>query len=152
MRFATSEDRCRILEGWLRYRAALHAAGMTDGFQWLNGSFLEDVESREKRSPRDIDCVTFYRISPEENQEEVFRANPRLFRKSDAKAEFMVDGYFVSLESSDLQLIERSCYWYGVWSHRRNQQWKGFVEIELNTADDEEGLRFLEGRTWKDSS
>ncbi len=58
-RFATSTERMAILDGLLRFRAALHAAGITSGFQWLDGSFLEQVEALEGRAPRDIDVVTF---------------------------------------------------------------------------------------------
>src|SRR5258707_13269006 len=59
-RFATSPDRVRILDGFLRLRALLRDHGMTDGFQWVDGSFLEDVENAEHRPPGDIDVVTFY--------------------------------------------------------------------------------------------
>lgn len=34
-----------MLDGLLRKRAALHAAGLIQGFQWLDGSFLEHVEN-----------------------------------------------------------------------------------------------------------
>jgi hypothetical protein len=40
-RFATSQERMNILDGLLRFRAALHGAGMVSGFQWLDGSFKE---------------------------------------------------------------------------------------------------------------
>lgn len=57
--FATSSERRQILRGWLGYRAALHGMGLTDGFQWLDGSFLEQVETPESRPPQDMDVVTF---------------------------------------------------------------------------------------------
>ncbi len=60
MRFSTSSARCKILEGLLDYRQAMHRIGLVSGFQWLDGSFLEDVETIEKREPRDIDVVTFF--------------------------------------------------------------------------------------------
>jgi hypothetical protein len=44
LRFSTSQERIGILTGFLNYRAALHAAGLTSGFQWVNGSFMEQVE------------------------------------------------------------------------------------------------------------
>ena len=59
VRFATSPERRQILRGWLGYRAALHGMGLTDGFQWLDGSFLEQVEMLERRPPQDMDVVTF---------------------------------------------------------------------------------------------
>lgn len=59
LRFATSPERCKVLKGFLDYRAALHGMGLVNGFQWLDGSFTEQVETLERRSPRDIDVVTF---------------------------------------------------------------------------------------------
>ena len=40
-KFATSDERGEILRGWLQFRQRLLALGVTDGFQWLDGSFLE---------------------------------------------------------------------------------------------------------------
>src|SRR6266480_256770 len=59
-RFATTPERIEILRGFLRLRAELRKHGMIDAFQWIDGSFLEDVEAAEGRAPRDIDVVTFY--------------------------------------------------------------------------------------------
>lgn len=44
-RFATSAKRCDILRGWLSHRGRLHALGFVDGFQWLDGSFCEQLAS-----------------------------------------------------------------------------------------------------------
>src|SRR5580692_10607499 len=60
-RFATSGPRRVILRGYLDYRAALREAGFAEGYQWLDGSFVEDVERTEGRPPNDVDVVTFYR-------------------------------------------------------------------------------------------
>lgn len=57
-RFASSNVRKEILKGYLDHRAALLNLGIT-GFQWLDGSFLEDIEALESRPPGDIDLVTF---------------------------------------------------------------------------------------------
>lgn len=64
MRFSTSAERIEILEGFLKYRAALHAVGLIAGFQWVDGSFVENVEicPRRRRSPHDVDVVTFYEM------------------------------------------------------------------------------------------
>lgn len=37
-RFSTSAERIDVLKGFLSYRAALHAAGIVRGFQWLDVS------------------------------------------------------------------------------------------------------------------
>ena len=68
MRFGISIARCRILDGLLRYRAALHGLGVTRGFQWLDGSFLEHIEVLDSRPPNDIDVVTFFHLPAGETQ------------------------------------------------------------------------------------
>jgi hypothetical protein len=55
LRFSDTPERRAVLDGYLRYRAALHAAGVVQGFQWIDGSFLEHVEVTEGRTPNDID-------------------------------------------------------------------------------------------------
>jgi hypothetical protein len=51
LRFGDTPGRRTVLDGLLRYRAALHALGLVSGFQWLDGSFLEHVERIEGRPP-----------------------------------------------------------------------------------------------------
>ena len=51
LRFATSDERNEIIAGLLGYRSELHAAGLKRGFQWINGSFLENVEILRSRPP-----------------------------------------------------------------------------------------------------
>jgi hypothetical protein len=58
--FATSPQRIAILKGFLDFRAELRKQGLTNAVQWLDGSFLENVESRESRAPNDLDLVTVY--------------------------------------------------------------------------------------------
>lgn len=51
------------------------------------------------------------------------------------KAAFRVDGYLVHLGMDPERLTRQSAYWYSVWSHRRNQVWKGFVQVDLAAAE-----------------
>jgi hypothetical protein len=53
-----------------------------------------------------------------------------------AKSAFRVDGYFVDLGMAPERLTRRSAYWYSMWSHRRSQLWKGFVQVDLAPTDD----------------
>ena len=59
-RFATTPERLAILDGFLRFRELLVQAGFVSGFQWVDGSFLEDIEAEANRPPNDLDVVTFY--------------------------------------------------------------------------------------------
>src|ERR1019366_5862769 len=56
--FATSPERVAILDGFLRYRADLQAFGLVDGFQWIDGSFVERTDA--VRPPHGVDLVTFF--------------------------------------------------------------------------------------------
>ena len=58
-RYGETPERLAILEGLLAYRAALRGAGIINGFQWLDGSFVEDCEKNRNRPPTDIDIITF---------------------------------------------------------------------------------------------
>ncbi len=140
VRFATSKERRQILRGWLGYRAALHGMGLTDGFQWLDGSFLEQVETLENRAPQDMDVVTFLNppagFAPSQPQMAVLDNGA-------AKQAFRVDSYLVDLNLPADDLIERCTYWYSMWSHRRNQTWKGYLEVDLNPAHDPQALDYL---------
>jgi hypothetical protein len=141
MRFGTTPERLRILDGFLKYRAAIHAAGVGEGFQWINGSFSEDVERIEKRAPNDIDVVTFFVEPSGIVQAKLVTDHPLAFgvdplvRRSRKDTHF-VDAIGISLSSPPLSLVERSCYWYGLWSHRRNDLWKGYVEVDLAPGQD----------------
>ncbi len=142
LHFGTSEPRCAILDGLLRYRAALHAAGLVEGFQWINGSFLEHVEVVLNRPPNDVDVVTFYRLPAGATQKGIRDIAPDLFDHDSVKQEFRIDGYLVHLDQTPKALVERSAYWYSLWSHRRDRTWKGFIEIGL-AADDAPAAGFL---------
>jgi hypothetical protein len=116
MRFATSPERRQVLLGFLDYRAALHGMGL------------------ERRPPRDIDVVTFLHtpddFAPSDAQLEILDHDT-------AKASFLVDSYIVELNFLPLEaIVQQSAYWYSMWSHRRNQAWKGYLQIDLNPAYD----------------
>jgi hypothetical protein len=134
MRFATSPERCRILKGFLEYRCALHGMGLQHGFQWLDGSFAEHVELLEQRAPKDIDVVNFVHVPP--------NFSPTLDQVNvldhdHAKAVYSVDSYFVEVNLLPVEnLVKQSTYWYSMWSHRRNQEWKGYLQLDLCSADD----------------
>jgi len=135
LRFGISRERSDILDGLLRYRAALHAAGLVTGFQWIDGSFLEHVELVAGRPPNDVDVVTFFRIAAGDSQDAVLKRNPDLFDQAKVMQTFNVDGYLVLLDGDASALVANSAYWYGVWSHRRDMTWKGFVELDLTPAE-----------------
>jgi hypothetical protein len=69
-RFATSPERIRILHGLIEYRIALSNTIILGGFQWLDGSFMENKELIEGKAPNDVDVVTFFELPKEKTQAE----------------------------------------------------------------------------------
>lgn len=137
LHFNTSAQRSAILGGLLDFRAALHAVGLVKGFQWLDGSFLEEIEKTENRSPNDLDIVTFYHLPQGQTQQSLLAASAQLFTPANNKSAYRVDAYFVQLDSgAPGALVRHSAYWYSLWSHRRDERWKGFLQIGLDPADD----------------
>ena len=67
-----SKERQEIFRGLLNYREQLSSLGLNSGFQWLSGSFLEDIETLEARHPRDVDLVTFCRRPKESCDDEAW--------------------------------------------------------------------------------
>jgi hypothetical protein len=115
--------RREILRGLLAYRAALVGAGFT-GFQWIDGSFVEDNES-----PNDVDVVTFVDASP---------TPPRLdlFAGPTTKVQYRCDTYVVELrQPNPAQLVREASYWLSLFSHRRGSfEWKGILQVSLGAG------------------
>lgn len=138
--FGGGDERRAILRGFLDFRAVLHAAGIVGGRQWIDGSFVEDVELREGRPPRDVDVVTL--LDPAPASAEAQAAVRGL--SMDGKAKHRVDAYFVSLGSSmNASTPDQLAYWNQLWSHTREGVWKGFVEVPLDPAEDAAAGRML---------
>ncbi len=138
LRFSDTKDRRKLLTGLLDYRASLHAAGVRVGLQWVNGSFVEDTVRHSGSEPKDIDLVTFLQLPDERTQVRWTQDNPSLFDPRANKRQYSVDAYVVVLDPGNLlSLVRETTYWNGLWSHDRNQQWKGYVEIDLSNDEDE---------------
>lgn len=143
-RYCINQPRHRILVKLLDYRNALHRIGLTSGFQWLDGSFLENIEVLEQRSPEDIDIVTFYHLPPNKTQKDVLNTEPELFDRDLVRSRFLVDRFVVGLDSEDpAYLVRATAYWYSVWAHRRDLIWKGFVQVDLSPEEDERARHLL---------
>lgn len=137
-RFGTSLERAAILRGLISYRNALRGIGVVDGHQWLDGSFVEDVEATRNRPPGDIDIVTFARV-PGDNavKRQVTYANPKLFFPDQAKLNYKCDAYFVDLDKKAEILVDDTRYWFGLFSHQRETAlWKGMLKVEMQSDDD----------------
>lgn len=144
-RFGTSYERLAILDGLLRYRAALNGIGLVRGFQWIDGSFMEHVELLERRPPNDIDVVSFFYLPDGKTQAEILCDHRPLFSRNETKKAFKVDAFPVVLtDMAQEYLVERSVYWYGLWGHRRDRSWKGFLQVDLVPDEDRDASKLLQ--------
>lgn len=148
-RFAFNSKRASILSGFLAFRDRLYKTGMSNGFQWIDGSFTENIELTGARKPNDIDVVTFFKVPEGETQQSIMAREINLFHPAHGdwrKKNFLVDAYFQCLDVSPVSLVERSVYWYSMWSHKRDMSWKGFLQVPLSKDDDIQANTLLKQR------
>ena len=145
---ATSVQRCEILEGFLRYRGELSAAGIMNGVQWIDGSFCESLGPA--REPNDLDLVTICELPTDPAlaaivQQEV--TTRRLIYPAESKIIYRCDGYFVTFPTSPGFFADQIVYWYGLLSHRRGtMEWKGLLAVSLDRSSDPAAATLLAQR------
>jgi hypothetical protein len=138
-RFATSAARKEILEGYLDHRDKLLNLGFT-GHQWLDGSFMEDIETTAGRDPSDIDVISFITPPPHLignvlQLRGLTLTNPNVFIARLSKQTYKTEAYFVSAYLDSRSLISQTAYWFGLFSHRKTDSvWKGLLEVPLQPA------------------
>lgn len=141
--FGTSPNRQDILRKWLDHRSQLRASGIVQGFQWLDGSFLEHKE------PKDLDTVLFVYRPLHANQQADWVAflagHQHLFDRRQLKLNFRLDALFMDLHGHPETIIEVARYFGSLFSHRRDDDlWKGMLKVRLeNAADDTDALAIL---------
>jgi len=140
-RFATSPERLAILDGFLRFRELLAQAGFVSGFQWVDGSFLENIEAEANRPPNDLDVVTFYLPPDAGFNARVATSYPVLRDQNQIKTTYRLDHYFLDMARHPVLTVEWTRYWTGLFSHRRDGVWKGMLRIDLNTPVEDTNAR-----------
>lgn len=144
-RFSTSQPRIALLKGLIGLRAKLRAIGV-DGYQWIDGSFMEDVEKTRGQPPKDIDVVTLL-VRPSACKTpadlvSLVTSNPDVFDRVQAKQSYGCDVSYVDLAVGPA-VISQVIYWYGLFSHQRSTfLWKGMVVVPL-MSDDAAALQLL---------
>jgi hypothetical protein len=138
-RFATTAERRLILSGLLDFRAAMRQLGFEQGFQWLDGSFVENIEALQGRAPGDIDVVSFVHVpaglSATQTQA-MMDANPDLFDKARCRARYQCDPMIINLGKRPDKLVQDVRYWYGLFSHRKGDHvWKGMLQVPMVSDD-----------------
>ncbi len=136
-RFGTSPERTAILHGFLALREELLSRGIA-GFQWIDGSFLEEIELTEGRPPGDIDVVTFVEV-PHDSAALTAQliGTVDLLDRDWVKSHFKVDHFVVPLCSRPRLIVSSTRYWFGLFSHRRDGLWKGMLEVSLQDINED---------------
>ena len=140
-RFGTSPERRKILGLFLDFRKRLADEGLTDGFQWLDGSFLEDIEAQEGRPPRDLDVVTVYWGYDFPFQRQLWANLPEFVDSTLSKTNFALDHYPLDASYNPETTVEWTSYWISLFSHNRLAVWKGMLRVKLNTTADDSAAR-----------
>ena len=143
--FATSIERVEILLGWLNLRSDLTTCGAGSGFQWLDGSFVQDIEAQESRPPGDIDVVSIVILPDKSGFEANLRGNFPDLIGDERKVKYRTDHFIVPLEGS-MALIENLCYWFSLFSHTRENIWKGLLQVDFPSSEDSLAIQFLNER------
>lgn len=141
----TTPARRTLLGGLLDYRDLLGQLGYSDGVQFIDGSFAEDIEAREGRDPRDIDVFSFL-VRPFHYQQDpnlwatrgLLDWSTEIIDRNHNKSRFGLDTYAIAVDQhSGLRVIMPTVYWYSLFAHKRiTHDWKGQLRVELNAADD----------------
>ncbi|MBU2539120.1 MAG: hypothetical protein KKH22_11850 [Proteobacteria bacterium] len=139
-KFCTSPARHRILTGFIEYRLALKQIGIDIGFQWIDGSFVENIEATKGKNPSDLDIITFAHRPEKFSDNAAWHAfvteNRDLFSPEALKKSFLCDGYHVDLNLPSVTIVNRTSYWFGLFSHQRETfLWKGLLEINMQEQE-----------------
>jgi hypothetical protein len=136
-------ERREILKGFLDFREHLVANGVINGFHWLGGSLVEQIEVLESRPPNDIDVATFYWPADAGHNLRIAQHFPEFISFQLSKQRFRVDSYPVDISYSPAFTIHWVKYWILVFSHRRDGIWKGMLHVALNTPDEDSRARSI---------
>jgi hypothetical protein len=147
-RFATSPERAAILRGFKDFRDAIRGIGFQQGFQWIDGSFVEACELVKGSSPGDVDIVSAVHRPAAHADATSWEAfvevyGDTLLDQAHCKQTYSCDAYFVDLDVSPRLVSEQTAYWLGLFSHQRDTfRWKGLVQVDLQ-CDDEAAIQTL---------
>ena len=141
-RFGTSPERRTILGRFLDFRDRLRSEGLTTGFQWLDGSFLEDIETRDNRPPGDMDVVTVYWGYDRAFQVGLVSRFREFASSIASKRVYSLDHYSIDATLNPPPVLtELVRYWILLFSHNRDGIWKGMLKIDINTPGEDATAR-----------
>ncbi|HEY8595623.1 MAG TPA: hypothetical protein VIL84_10300 [Devosiaceae bacterium] len=148
----TTPERRNLLRNLIAYRELLARDGYQSGVQFIDGSFVENIEGSANRPPSDIDVFSLL-TAPQKYLSDPAawtRVGKNFWETEIAdrdknKQRYSLDTYALLYEElTPLNLIKSVIYWYGLFSHQRDTfAWKGFVTLSLDPAGDQAALALL---------
>lgn len=149
--FCTSAARARLLKGLNEYRKHLFQGGFVTGYQWLDGSFVENVELLRGRPPSDIDVVTLFHRPVKYQADDAAWVNDyrlllhnQFFNTHLIKPKYNCDTYAIDMDAAPKSMIRSTTYWFGLFSDiRGSSEKKGIVEVPL--ANNPSEFAFIDG-------
>ncbi len=143
-KYATSQKRIDILKGFISFRQKLYNHNVFNGFQWIDGSFLEDVATREKREPNDLDVVTLYWGYDIAFQKDLMVKFPEFADNRLSKNSYLIDHFPFDISITPFITVDMTRYWMQLFSHNRDGVWKGMLQINIDTPnEDRDALAYL---------
>lgn len=95
--FAKTPARIEILKGFVQFRIDCSTHGIGEGFQWIDGSFMENVEVSQSRDPNDIDVVSLIHAKNAAEEDIINNNFPAFCSPKLSKKQYKVDHYFFIL-------------------------------------------------------
>jgi hypothetical protein len=150
----TTPNRRQLLRNLIAYRGLLANDGYQSGVQFIDGSFVENIEDNAKRPPGDIDVLSILSVPPKYVSDPTLWTSAGLpFWRTEIadrdknKVRYSLDTYAFLYEEfvpSPMRLINYVIYWYGLFSHQRSTfAWKGFLALGLDPVNDQAALAAL---------
>jgi hypothetical protein len=148
----TSDHRKWLLRNLINYRSLIASDDYIEGIQFIDGSFVEDIEKTEDRNPNDIDVFSIL-IPPAKygNANNLWKTTgikffvDEIIDNTKNKSRYNLDCYGVLLgQQNYIDFLKSAVYWYSLFSHKKvSREWKGFVAVPLNANDDLAALATL---------
>lgn len=137
-RFAISKERVKILKRYMAFREEMRKFGIS-GFQYLDGSFTEDIEnSVEKRPPNDLDLLTFYMPLNIDQQTGIFNNFKDFSDRSTCKTNYCLDHMPINLGIHPIHIVEFTRYYLQLFTHNRSNVWKGMLKLDVGIIGEDD--------------
>ena len=151
---STTDHRKDLLRKLIAYRALIASEDYVAGIQFIDGSFVENIELTEARNPNDIDVFsilappTKYHADPTAwNSRGLPFWRSEIADNAKNRTRFSIDSYALMMDMGQpVIFLRNTLYWYSLFSHKKATfAWKGFVAVPLDKTDDQAALLALGG-------